>query len=47
MVQRQKLGEELAAMRDKAMVELNEEVVQVKPKEEAAAQPPKAEADKK
>jgi peptidyl-prolyl cis-trans isomerase C len=49
MVQRQKLGEELAAMRDKAMVELNEEVVQVKPKEEAAAQPPtaEAEADKK
>ncbi len=56
MVQRQKLGGELAAMRDKAMVELNEEVVQVKPRDEAAAstskedaapQPLKSETDKK
>lgn len=47
MVQRQKLGERLAEMRDKAMVELNEEVVQVKPRQEAPAEAPKAEAEKK
>lgn len=46
MVQRQKLGERLAEMRDKAMVDLNEEVVQVKPREEAPAEVPKAEAPK-
>jgi peptidyl-prolyl cis-trans isomerase C len=45
MVQRQKLGERLADMRDKAMVELNEEVVQVKPKDAGAADAPKAEAE--
>lgn len=47
MVQRQKLGERLAEMRDKAMVELNEEVVQVKPREEANPEQPKAEAETK
>jgi peptidyl-prolyl cis-trans isomerase C len=47
MVQRQKLGERLAEMRDKAMVELNEEVVQVKPREEPQADAPKAEGEKK
>lgn len=51
MVQRQKLGERLAEMRDKAMVELNEAVVQVKPREEAPAEAPaeapKADAQKK
>ena len=46
MVQRQKLGERLAEMRDKAMVELNEEVVQVKPKDATPAEAPKAEAPK-
>ena len=47
MVQRQKLGERLAEMRDKAMVELNEEVVQVKPREEASPEKPQAEAETK
>jgi peptidyl-prolyl cis-trans isomerase C len=47
LVQRQKLGERLMQMRDKAMVELNEDVVQVKPKEETPAEAPKAESDKK
>jgi len=43
MVRRQKVSEELVAMRDKAMVELNEEVVKVKSKDEAGAEAPKAE----
>lgn len=47
LVQRQKLGVQLAEMRDKAMVELNEEVVKVKAKEDPAAEAPKAEAEKK
>jgi peptidyl-prolyl cis-trans isomerase C len=47
MVQRQKLGERLVEMRDKAMVELNEDVVKVKPKDEAAEEPAKPEAEKK
>ena len=46
MVQRQKLGERLVEMRDKAMVDLNEDVVRVKPKEESTAEPAKADADK-
>jgi len=37
LVQRQKLGKELNELRDKAMVELNEEVVKLKPKDDAAA----------
>lgn len=36
LLQRQKLSEKLVEMRDAAMVELNEEVVKVKPREEAA-----------
>lgn len=43
MVQRQKLGERLVEMRDKAMVELNEDVVKVKPRDEAAADAAKPE----
>lgn len=47
MVQRQKLGDRLVEMRDKAMVELNEEVVQVKPREDSDPAAPKAESEKK
>ncbi len=36
LVQRQKLGKQLNELRDTAMVELNEEVVKLKPNEEAA-----------
>jgi peptidyl-prolyl cis-trans isomerase C len=36
ILQRQKLSEKIIEMRDNAMVELNEEVVKVKPKDEAA-----------
>lgn len=43
LVQRQKLGQEIGQLRDKAMVELNEEIVRVKPADEAAA----ADAEKK
>jgi peptidyl-prolyl cis-trans isomerase C len=39
LVQRQKLGEEIAKLRDSAMVELNEEVVKVTPKDEGAKAP--------
>jgi len=46
MVQRQKIGEQLMAMRDKALVELNEDIVKVKPKDEAAPETPKPEEDK-
>jgi peptidyl-prolyl cis-trans isomerase C len=46
MVQRQKIGEQLIAMRDKAMVELNEDIVKVKPNEEAAGEAPKPEEAK-
>jgi peptidyl-prolyl cis-trans isomerase C len=35
ILQRQKLSEKIIEMRDNAMVELNEEVVKVKPKDEA------------
>jgi peptidyl-prolyl cis-trans isomerase C len=44
MVQRQKIAEQLAHLRDTAMVELNEQVVKVKPKEEAAAETGKGES---
>jgi len=37
LVQRQELGKELNELRDKAMVELNEDVVKLKPKDDAAA----------
>ncbi len=37
LVQRQKLGKELNELRDKAMVELNEDVVKLKPNDDAAA----------
>lgn len=46
MVQRQKIGEQLIAMRDKAMVELNEDIVKVKPNEEAAGEAPQPEEAK-
>lgn len=44
LVQRQKLGQELNTLRDKAMVELNEDVVKLKPNDDAA---PAADAEKK
>lgn len=37
LVQRQKLGQQINELRDTAMVELNEDVVKMKPKEDAAA----------
>jgi peptidyl-prolyl cis-trans isomerase C len=37
LVQREKLGQEMAALRDGAMVELNEEIVRVSPREGAEA----------
>jgi peptidyl-prolyl cis-trans isomerase C len=46
MVQRQKIGEQLIAMRDKAMVELNEDIVKVRPNEAAAGEAPKPEEAK-
>ena len=38
LVQRQKLGQEIGQLRDKAMVELNEDIVRIKPVDEAAAE---------
>ena len=47
LVQRQKLGQEVAKLRDGAKVELNEEVVKVTPKTEGdAAAPAKTDGDK-
>lgn len=47
MVQRQKLGERLVEMRDQALVELNEDVVQVKLREDGDTAAPEAESEKK
>ena len=46
LVQRQKLGEQIAKLRDSAMVELNDAVVKVTPKTDAAATPAKDEGKK-
>lgn len=46
LVQRQKLAQEIAKLRDGAMVELNEEVVKVSPKDGESAAPAKDDAKK-